>query len=61
VIDRIVPEPLGGAHRDAETTIAAVGTAIREMLAELDGQDRDRLRADRRRKFLDMGSKGLAA
>ena len=61
VIDRIVPEPLGGAHRDAETTIAAVGTAIREMLAELDGQDHDRLRADRRRKFLDMGSKGLAA
>ncbi len=61
VIDRIVPEPLGGAHRDAGASIDAVGASIREMLAELDGQDRDRLRADRRRKFLDMGSKGLAA
>ena len=61
VIDRIVPEPIGGAHRDAGATIAAVGDALRAMLAELDGQARDRLRADRRQKFLEMGANGLAA
>ncbi len=61
VIDRIIPEPLGGAHRDAEGTIASVGKAIGEMLGQLDGQSRDKLIADRRKKFLDMGSKGLAA
>ncbi|MFP4043608.1 MAG: acetyl-CoA carboxylase carboxyltransferase subunit alpha [Rhodosalinus sp.] len=61
VIDRIVPEPLGGAHRDADAAIAAVGDALRGMLGDLDGQARDRLRADRRQKFLDMGTKGLAA
>uniref|UniRef100_UPI003524B77D acetyl-CoA carboxylase carboxyltransferase subunit alpha n=1 Tax=Rhodosalinus sp. FB01 TaxID=3239194 RepID=UPI003524B77D len=61
VIDRIVPEPLGGAHRDAGASIDAVGASLREMLAELDGQDRDKLRADRRQKFLDMGARGLAA
>ncbi|WP_371061384.1 acetyl-CoA carboxylase carboxyltransferase subunit alpha [Rhodosalinus sp. 5P4] len=61
VIDRIVPEPLGGAHRDAGASIDAVGASLREMLAELDGQDRDKLRTDRRQKFLDMGARGLAA
>ncbi|RBI86340.1 acetyl-CoA carboxylase carboxyl transferase subunit alpha [Rhodosalinus halophilus] len=61
VIDRIVPEPLGGAHRDAEATIGAVGEALGAMLGELGGQSRDKLRADRRQKFLDMGTKGLAA
>jgi acetyl-CoA carboxylase carboxyl transferase subunit alpha len=61
VIDRIVPEPLGGAHRDAEATIGAVGEALGAMLGELGGQARDKLRADRRQKFLDMGTKGLAA
>ncbi|SDI85551.1 acetyl-CoA carboxylase carboxyltransferase subunit alpha [Lutimaribacter saemankumensis] len=61
VTDRIIPEPLGGAHRDTDATINAVGEAVRAMLAELSGQSRDKLIADRRRKFLDMGSKGLAA
>ncbi|WP_375687509.1 acetyl-CoA carboxylase carboxyltransferase subunit alpha [Pseudooceanicola sp. LIPI14-2-Ac024] len=61
VIDRVIPEPLGGAHRDAAASIAAVGKAIGEMLGELDGMKPKDLVADRRKKFLDMGSKGLAA
>ncbi|SDO96854.1 acetyl-CoA carboxylase carboxyl transferase subunit alpha [Lutimaribacter pacificus] len=61
VIDSIIPEPLGGAHRDSDAAIAAVGKSVRAMLAELSGQTRDKLIADRRRKFLDMGAKGLAA
>lgn len=61
VIDRIIPEPLGGAHRDAETSIAAVGRAINDMLSELTTKDPDALIADRRNKFLNLGSQGLAA
>ncbi|MWB76676.1 acetyl-CoA carboxylase carboxyltransferase subunit alpha [Pseudooceanicola sp. 216_PA32_1] len=61
VIDRIVTEPLGGAHRDTTSTIAAVGRTIRDMLGELAGKDAKTLVAERRKKFLDMGSRGLAA
>jgi len=61
VIDRIVPEPLGGAHRDRDATIASVGTAIEEMLGETDGRDRAAVIDERRRKFLEMGRQGLAA
>ena len=61
VTDRIIREPLGGAHRDRAATIDAVGAAIATMLAELDGRTPKKLIKDRRRKFLDLGSKGLAA
>ena len=61
VIDRIVPEPVGGAHRDRDATIAAVGAALGEMLAEFEGQAPEAVREARRTKFLAMGSKGLAA
>lgn len=61
VIDRVINEPLGGAHRDRKTTIDAVGKAIGQMLGEMSGHNRDKLIKDRRSKFLDMGSKGLAA
>ena len=61
VIDRIIAEPMGGAHRDRTTTIEAVGDALRTMLADLDSQKGAKLLADRRKKFLDMGAKGLAA
>ncbi|WP_163848541.1 acetyl-CoA carboxylase carboxyltransferase subunit alpha [Pseudooceanicola aestuarii] len=61
VIDRIIPEPMGGAHRDRDATIAAVGKAITAMLAELSGKSGKSLIKDRRQKFLDMGTKGLAA
>jgi acetyl-CoA carboxylase carboxyl transferase subunit alpha len=61
VIDRIIPEPTGGAQRDRGTTVAAVGKALSEMLKELDGRPPAQLVKDRRQKFLGMGSKGLAA
>ena len=61
VIDRIIPEPLGGAHRDPKAAIEAVGAAIKGMLQEFDGKDATTLIAERRSKFLDIGSKGLAA
>ncbi len=61
VADRIISEPMGGAHRDPVTAIAAVGKAIEAMLTDLAGKDAVALIADRRRKFLDIGAKGLAA
>jgi acetyl-CoA carboxylase carboxyl transferase subunit alpha len=61
VCDVVVKEPLGGAQRDREVTIAEVGKAIRSMLAQMKDADRAKLIAARRRKYLDMGSKGLAA
>ncbi|WP_116085429.1 acetyl-CoA carboxylase carboxyltransferase subunit alpha [Tropicimonas sp. IMCC34011] len=61
VIDRIVKEPLGGAHRHAKDAVNAVGDAIEAMLEEMSGMDRKALIADRRQKFIGMGSKGLAA
>ena len=61
VIDRIIREPLGGAHRDTHATIQAVGEAVQSALADLTGRPGRELRDSRRRKFLGMGSKGLAA
>ncbi|WP_414903029.1 acetyl-CoA carboxylase carboxyltransferase subunit alpha [Sphingomonas flavalba] len=55
VIDEIVPEPVGGAHRDPAAAIAALGAAIGGTLDSLSGMTGDQLRADRRRKFLAMG------
>jgi acetyl-CoA carboxylase carboxyl transferase subunit alpha len=61
VTDRVIAEPVGGAHRERATTIDSVGVAIAAMLRELEGLDRAALVADRRRKYLKLGSKGLAA
>jgi len=61
VIDRIIQEPAGGAQRGREQTIRAVGDALAAMLKELSGKDAAVLVADRRRKFLGMGARGLAA
>ena len=61
VADRIIDEPMGGAHRDPQTTIKAVGEALEGMLAELDGKTRKKLLKDRRDKFLKMGEHVLAA
>jgi len=55
VIDEIVPEPVGGAHRDPPAAIAATGTAIGNALAGLSGVDRDTVRRQRREKFLNIG------
>lgn len=61
VADRIIDEPLGGAHRDRAAAIASVGTAIEQMLADLADKSPADLIKDRREKFLSIGSKGLAA
>lgn len=61
VIDRIIPEPVGGAQRHKDDTIARVGKALQGMLSELQGRAPEDLIRDRRKKFLSMGSKGLAA
>lgn len=56
VIDRIVAEPPGGAHRDPLLACASLRAAIAEELADLDGRDAATLRAERQRKFLAMGA-----
>ncbi|MCV2876190.1 acetyl-CoA carboxylase carboxyltransferase subunit alpha [Rhodobacteraceae bacterium XHP0102] len=61
VCDRIIPEPMGGAQRDKAATIAAVGQAIDAMLRKHKDMDRKKLIAARRKKYLDLGAKGLAA
>ncbi len=61
IADQIIPEPMGGAHRDADKTIKAVGKAIERMLDDLADKTREELIAHRRDKFMKMGNKGLAA
>jgi acetyl-CoA carboxylase carboxyl transferase subunit alpha len=55
VIDGIVPEPTGGAHRGRDTAIAAAGNAIASALGELDGLDPAAIRAHRADKFQAIG------
>jgi acetyl-CoA carboxylase carboxyl transferase subunit alpha len=55
IVDAIVPEPAGGAHRDPAATIAATGHVIGDALAELRGLDRATITRLRREKFLAIG------
>ena len=55
IIDAIITEPVGGAHRDAAAAIAATGEAVANALAEFRGTDRDGIRRQRRDKFLAIG------
>jgi acetyl-CoA carboxylase carboxyl transferase subunit alpha len=55
VIERIVPEPLGGAHRQPGEAIASLGAAIEEELARYEGMAPAEIRAERRAKFLAIG------
>jgi acetyl-CoA carboxylase carboxyl transferase subunit alpha len=55
VIDRIVPEPLGGAHRAPAEAVGALAAAISEELGGLAGSSAATLRAERRAKFLAIG------
>ncbi|MGC2083171.1 MAG: acetyl-CoA carboxylase carboxyltransferase subunit alpha [Bradyrhizobium sp.] len=57
VIDEILKEPVGGAHRDPSAMIAATGDAIAAALDDLKGMDADAIRKQRRQKFLDIGRK----
>ncbi|MBI3708911.1 MAG: acetyl-CoA carboxylase carboxyltransferase subunit alpha [Proteobacteria bacterium] len=60
LIDAIIAEPLGGAHRDPGRAVGSVGEAVTRALRELAAVEPDKLRADRREKFLEMGRQGLA-
>ncbi|MER2520860.1 MAG: acetyl-CoA carboxylase carboxyltransferase subunit alpha [Bdellovibrionales bacterium] len=59
IIDEIVAEPLGGAHRDPEDTVARAGNAIAANLAALSTLDKKALLAQRQEKYLNMGKKSL--
>lgn len=61
VIDQVITEPLGGAHRDRHQAMADVGAWISEAIEGLSGLSADELVKDRRQKFLEMGAKALAA
>lgn len=60
IIDRIIPEPLGGAHRKPNETIARVGEALAQTLGELTSLESKALLAQRHAKYLNMGKKGLS-
>ncbi len=55
LVDAIVAEPEGGAHREPQATIAAVSDQIARGLAEMDGMTGEQLLKSRREKFLAMG------
>lgn len=55
VIDSIIPEPVGGAHREPAEVIASTGRAIENALAELDGHNASEIRRQRREKYLAIG------
>jgi acetyl-CoA carboxylase carboxyl transferase subunit alpha len=59
IIDGIVTEPIGGAHRDPAAAMASTGEAVANALAELKGLDRETVRRQRRDKFLAIG-RGLS-
>jgi len=54
-IDAILPEPVGGAHRDHKAMALEIRVTLLDHLARLDGLDADELRDQRMRKFLNMG------
>ena len=59
VVDEVIPEPLGGAHRDPAGAIAALGASMEAALRPLLGLEGEKLREQRREKFLAMGTRGL--
>ncbi len=60
VVDTVIQEPLGGAHRAPADTIASVGDGLAAALDGLAGLDADALADHRRRKFLEMGTASLS-
>jgi acetyl-CoA carboxylase carboxyl transferase subunit alpha len=59
LVDEVIPEPLGGAHRDPATIIQAVGNAVSTALKGLLAMDGATLKARRREKFLEMGREAI--
>ncbi|MDH5489639.1 MAG: acetyl-CoA carboxylase carboxyltransferase subunit alpha [Rhodospirillaceae bacterium] len=60
VVDAVIPEPLGGAHRDPKSMYMALGAELEHAIYQMDGIDGGQLRARRREKFMALGQKGLA-
>ncbi|WP_312125956.1 acetyl-CoA carboxylase carboxyltransferase subunit alpha [Brevundimonas sp.] len=58
IVDRVIPEPLGGAHRDPEVAIKAVGDTLEEELKGLSKLSADELRAQRADRFYAIGRMG---
>ncbi len=59
LVDAVIPEPLGGAHRDPDATIRAVGEGVQAAVAPLLAMEAAALKARREEKFLEMGRDGL--
>jgi len=59
IVDRIIPEPAGGAHSDPEAAMAAVGDAVEEELKALDGLSAEELKSRRSERFYAIGRSGL--
>ena len=55
VVDRIIAEPVGGAHRHPSEAVKALGAAIVEELDALSAMSREQLRSERRTKYLEVG------
>jgi acetyl-CoA carboxylase carboxyl transferase subunit alpha len=60
LVDEVITEPLGGAHRDREAAVRTVGDAVWANLQPLLGLDPAVLKQQRRDKFLAMGREGVA-
>jgi acetyl-CoA carboxylase carboxyl transferase subunit alpha len=60
IVDAVVLEPMGGAHRDPKTAMSRVGDAIEVQLAALVHMSPDQLRAQRKERFYAIGREGLA-
>ena len=55
IIDGVIPEPVGGAHRDGVEVVRAAGETILAAISEFDDLSPEEIRKDRREKFLSMG------
>lgn len=60
IVDDVVSEPMGGAHRDPKAAIQKVGDAVEKALDALAGMAPDDLRAQRKERFYAIGREGLA-
>ena len=55
IVDGIIPEPVGGAHRDPQSVLQAAGDVIVTAIAGFDGHTPDQIRKERREKFMAIG------
>jgi acetyl-CoA carboxylase carboxyl transferase subunit alpha len=59
IVDRIIPEPAGGAHSDPEAAMNAVGDAVEQELTALEGLSAQELKTQRAERFYAIGRNGL--